>query len=95
MHFSGASLNRSLTSLQGVPFERARYWSQLAPHPLLQHVTQSAAGGELLVQAALGVASLAYLLDHKVLYSSVAVDDTVWIVKDFETHESCCRHVSR
>lgn len=50
---------------QAIPFERARFWSQLAPHPLLQH-TSGGAGGELLVQAALGRADLSYLLDHRV-----------------------------
>lgn len=64
-----------------MPFERARYWSQLAPHPLLQHVTQPSAAGELLVQAALGVASLAYLLDHKVLCNAAAAT-AVWLVPD-------------
>lgn len=52
--------------MQDILFERARYWSQLAPHPLLQHTTPGTGAGELLVQAALGVAGLSYLLDHKV-----------------------------
>ena len=60
-------MNDVCNLLQGVPFERVRYWSQLAPHPLLQHVSHAAAaGGELLVQTAIGIASLSYLLDHKV-----------------------------
>lgn len=52
--------------MQEIVFERARYWSQLAPHPLLQHTAALAEGGEVLLQAALGRADLAYLLDHKV-----------------------------
>ncbi len=55
---------------QAIPFERARIWSQLAPHPLLQH-TGGAVGGELLVQAALGRADLSYLLDHRVRMKSL------------------------
>lgn len=47
-------------------FERARYWSQIAPHPLLQHAAPPAEDGSVLLQAALGRADLAFLLDHKV-----------------------------